>query len=378
MCTRCSRCCTGGAKLRYGLAMWKRLLLGVGLVVSSPALGTSLPSPPDIQGLSVPGRYVAWARRQPVVSHPEVYRFRSEVYRDLARVVAERPGVVAPFEVGRTARGRPIWAFRIRDPVAPIHTRVLVFAGIHALEWISTETATAFALQLAEHPPDGVEVVVIPLLNPDGRDRVESDLLDGLNRFQRTNGNKVDLNRDFAHNREPRAIWRHIIPGYYASSPAPLSQPESQAIDKLASTGFDVAVSLHAFGGFFYYPWSGLWQRPPDHQEFVRLGRVMAKAQGSHAYKVRQLSRWGFFFRAHGSEIDHIYGEYGTLAFLIELTRSGLNPLRPRTLGTHFRWFNPVRPDRHIDKGVSALRALVGTLAWDGWAPQAGIAAPHP
>lgn len=378
MCTPIARCCAGGAKPRYGLAMWTRLLLGVGLAVCAPARGASLPPPADIQGIAVPGRYVAWAGRQPVVAHPEIYRFRSELYRDLAQVVAERPGVIAPFEVGRTAEGRPIWAFRIRDPVGQIHTRVLVFAGIHALEWISSETATGFALDLAADPPDGVEVVVIPLLNPDGRNRVESDLLAGLNRFQRTNGNKVDLNRDFAHNREPRAIWRHIIPGYYESSPAPLSQPESRAIDRLASTRFDVAVSLHAFGGFFYYPWAGLWQRPPDHREFVRLGRVMAKAQGSHAYKVRQLSRWGFFFRAHGAEIDHIYGEYGTLSFLIELTRSGLNPLRPRTLSTHFRWFNPVRPERHIEKGVSALRALVGTLAWEGWAPEPVTSAPRP
>lgn len=308
--------------------------------------------------------YLQWVADTVVVAHPEVYRFQSEVHRSLAPIVAERPGVITPFEVGRSALDHPIWGFRIRQPGAEIHTRVLVFAGIHALEWISTETALAFALEMAERPLRGLEIVVIPLLNPDGRLRVEDDLLNGRNRFQRTNGNRVDLNRDFAHNREPKAIWRHILPGYFATSPGPLSQPESQALDRLLSTRVDVAVSLHAFGGFFYYPWAGLWRRPADHKTFVDLGRVMAKAQGAHAYKVRQLSRWGFFFRAHGAEIDHIYGEYGTIAFLIELTRSGLNPLRPATFSTPFRWFNPVRPSRHVDKGVSALRALVGELSW--------------
>jgi hypothetical protein len=92
----------------------------------------------------------------------------------------------------------------------------------------------------------------------------------------------------------------------------------------------------------------------------------MSQAQGAHAYKVRQLSRWGFFFRAQGAEIDHIYGKYGTLAFLIELSRSGMNPFRPYTIRDHFYWYNPPQPARHVQKGQRALQALVHTLAWDG------------
>ena len=162
-------------------------------------------------------------------------------------------------------------------------------------------------------------------------------------------------------------MWRHIIPGYYRTSRAPLSQPESRALDRLLDRErFDVALSLHAFGGFVYTPWAGLWERPDDWTEFHRLGTVMSQAQGAHAYKVRQLSRWGFFFRAHGAEIDHIYGKYGTKAFLIELTRSGLHPLKPSFLKVPFRWYNPERPERHVDKGWAAIRALVHTLSYEG------------
>ncbi len=341
---------------------WLLLLtwLGIAQAISPPRGEARLGAERDVH------RYHAWVRRQPVVSHPEHYRFMAEVHRDLSRLSRERPGVIIPMSIGRTVEKRDIWGFRIRDPARPIHRKVLVFAGIHPLEWISTETATALAEELATHPIPGVEVVVVPALNVDRRMMVEDDILDGRNVYRRTNMNKVDLNRDFAQNRTPRAIWRHIIPGYYASSPAPLSQPESQAIDRLLKEGFDVAVSLHAFGGFFYTPWSGLWKRPPDLKTYRRLGSVMAQAQGSHAYKTRQLSRWGFFFRAHGSEIDHIYGKYGTLAFLIELTRSGMNPIRPKTLRNHFRLYNPAQPARHVDKGVSAIRALVGTLSKEG------------
>ena len=310
-------------------------------------------------------RYLRWVRRLPNTASPESYRFANELHRDLGPLVRDRPGVIRPFVIGRSVEKRPIWAFRVSRPNIEIHSKVLVFAGIHALEWISTEAATSFLEELVTLTPSGVEVVVIPLLNPDGRDRVEADRLADRKIYRRGNARKVDLNRDFEVNREQRAIWRHIIPGYYGHTGKPLSQPESRALDRLLGEDFDVAISLHAFGGFVYTPWAGLWERPEDWENLHRLGTIMSQAQGAHAYKVRQLSRWGFFFRAQGAEIDHIYGKYGTLAYLIELTRSGLNPFRPSTLKDPFRWYNPLAPERHVDKGVSALRALVHTLAWN-------------
>ncbi len=312
-------------------------------------------------------RFQRWAAKRRGPAEHEGYLMAAEVFRGAAELNRSRPGVVQPILLGHSVQRRPIWGFRIRRPGVEVHTKVLVFAGIHALEWISTQTAAHTLEALALSPPRGVEVVVVPLLNPDGRARVESDLLAGQMRYRRGNANNVDLNRDFAVNREAKAFWRHIIPGYYRASPAPLSQPESRALDRLLDKErFDVALSLHAFGGFVYTPWAGDWARPEDWAEFHRLGTVMSQAQGAHAYKVRQLSRWGFFFRAHGAEIDHIYGKYGTKAFLVELTRSGLNPLKPSTFKSPFRWYNPARPERHVDKGWAAIRALVHTLAREG------------
>jgi hypothetical protein len=288
------------------------------------------------------------------------YRFRQQVYSQLAEIVRERPGVVEAFPVGDTVERRPIWAFRVSSPTDEPKVKVLVFGGIHALEWISTEVATTFLLEMAEAPPPGVELVVIPLVNVDGRDNVERDLVAGQNVYRRGNANKVDLNRDFEVNREAKAIWRHLVPAYYGTSPAPLSQPESQALDRLAGEErFDVSVSLHSFGGFLYYPWGGLWKRPPDATLFEELGAVMQGGQGAHSYTVKQLCHWGFLFRIHGAELDHFYGKYGTLSFLVELTRSGLEPMRPNTWRDYFRWYNPRDPSKTIESGVGALRALV-------------------
>jgi len=189
---------------------------------------------------------------------------------------------------------------------------------------------------------------------------VEADLAEGVVRYRRGNLPNVDLNRDFAVNRDAKGPWKALLPGYYSTSPDALSQPESRALDALAAREcYARAASLHAFGGFLYYPWSGRWRRPPDRKEFVELGRAMEKAQGSRAYKTRQLARWGFFFRAQGSEIDHLYGRYGTRAFLVELTRSGIRPLHPATWRDRFRWYNPVDPEPHIAQGFEAMRALI-------------------
>lgn len=317
-------------------------------------------------------RFSRWVHRSPRRAQLTAYRMADQVFRDAQEHVDSRSGVIRPVLLGHSLQRRPIWGFRVSRPGTTPHTKVLVFAGIHALEWISTETATQFIEELVTLPPRGVEVVIVPLLNPDGREKVEQDLMAGRKTYRRGNAANVDLNRDFSVNRDAKAVWKHLIPQYYRSTKAPLSQPESQALDRLlAKEDFDVAVSLHAFGGFVYTPWAGLWERPEDWKTHHRLGTVMSQAQGAHAYKVRQLSRWGFFFRAHGAEIDHIYGQYDTLAFLIELTRSGLNPFRPRSFKSPFNWYNPKRPKRHVDKGIASLRALVYTLSRSEGVPDA-------
>jgi len=310
-------------------------------------------------------RFLKWAdHQQPLETVPGEaagYRFSASLFGQIARGVRAAPQVVTVEEIGRSWADRPLWAMHI-DGGGDIHTKVLVFANMHAMEWMGAEVATALIEETSAHPVPGVWLTVIPVLNPDGRAKVEADLLAGRNAYRRGNLKNVDLNRDWAVNRESEAIWEAIIPAYYGHTDAPLSQPETRAIDRLAARErYHRAASLHAFGGFFYYPWAGRFERVPldDREEFVRLGRAMEAAQGPRAYKTRQLARWGFFFRALGAEIDHLYGEYGTHAFLIELTRSGVNPLRKGDWKNRFRWYNPRKPRRHVEKGLAAVRALV-------------------
>lgn len=310
--------------------------------------------------------YLKWQRRLEQVAHPEpAYHFLADVHADIAPLVEAMPERITPFRIGDSVEGRPIWAFRIREHSAPVERRLLVFANIHALEWITTEIAVAFVQDLADQPPPGVEVVVIPVLNPDGRAKAERDLLAGENKYRRGNAPNVDLNRDFAVNREARAIWKEIIPRRYVTTESAMSQPETRSLDALlAAEPFDVAISLHAYGGWFFYPWAGDWERPPDRATFERLGRIMNVGQGARGYTPKQLGRWAFFFRGHGMEIDHIYGQHGTLAFLWECTR-GRDWLAFKDYGVKFRIYNPPDPAETIRRDLGGLQALVGALSWE-------------
>lgn len=328
--------------------------------------------------------YLSWAAGLQPEPHPEAgYRFLDELHAELAPVVAAMPGRVEPLLIGRSVRGAPIWGFRCADPMvapgAPPPRKMLVFGAIHPLEWVGTEVVVEALLACAHRPVPGVELTFIPVLNVDGRRVVEGDLLEGRDRYRRTNAAGVDLNRDYTVHRDSRAVWRHLIPDRYSTSPAPLSQPESQALDALAAAErFDVALSLHTFGGYIYTPWAGHWERPPDRAELVALGHLMEHAQTGRPYRTQQLSHWAFFFRGCGMELDHLYATYGTKAFLIELTRSGVSPFAPWTWGEDFRLYNPADPTPDVDGATRAVGALARHLGGQPQPHAAPVSPPSP
>ena len=111
--------------------------------------------------------------------------------------------------IGTSIQGRPIEAFRLGDPKG---VTVAVIGVIHGNEeaglLITDELLTA-------EVPKGVNLWVIPTMNPDGT---------ALNR--RGNANKVDLNRNFPYG------WARIgQPGYWQyAGPSRASEPETKAI----------------------------------------------------------------------------------------------------------------------------------------------------
>ncbi|MBM73904.1 MAG: hypothetical protein CMK59_00780 [Proteobacteria bacterium] len=301
----------------------------------------------------------SWTSSLNLPPHPEPdYHFYNEMHHELAQLSSIRN--IQPFVIGHTVEKRPIWAFRSSNPKTPVQRRILIFAGLHALEWIGTEAALQFIERFSKHPIDGIEAVVVPIVNVDRRLLVEEDLLKGERAYRRSNAAGIDLNRDFEINRRSDAIWKHVFPDRYSTSPAPLSQPETRALDRMVQAEtYDAVVSLHSFGGYIYYPWAGQYERVQDWQHLHAMATAMKTGQRDrHPYRVKQLSHWWFIFRILGSEIDHFYGKYNIPSFLIELTWTGIHPLKPKTWRDPFRMYNPINPQRHSTHGSDALYAL--------------------
>jgi protein MpaA len=117
-------------------------------------------------------------------------------------------GVRRTFVLGRSIRGRAIRAVELGDPTGA--RKALVVGCIHGTECAGTAVTR---LLLRGRPPAGLDLWVVPNLNPDG-------FAEG----RRVNARGVDLNRNFP------AMWKPIgrpgSPQY--SGPRPLSEPESR------------------------------------------------------------------------------------------------------------------------------------------------------
>ena len=111
--------------------------------------------------------------------------------------------------LGTSVKGRPITAIELGDPSAA--RRLVVVGCIHGNEPAGIAVADALEGLV---PPSGVDVWVIPDLNPDG-----------VAAHTRQNADGIDLNRNFPYN----FTVLESPGGLMYSGTSPLSEPESKA-----------------------------------------------------------------------------------------------------------------------------------------------------
>ena len=130
--------------------------------------------------------------------------------------------VVEQRVIGRSAKGRPIRAYRIGNQGG---RRIVLISSMHGDERATREIL--FALRDGR-PVRGADVWLIPNYNPDG-----------LVRGTRKNARRVDLNRNFPYR------WADLD-GRYESGPRPRSEPETRAVMRfLRQVRPDRILSFH-------------------------------------------------------------------------------------------------------------------------------------
>ena len=294
---------------------------------------------------------------------PRGYRSTETLSAHLLQRAQEHGGACDSY--GTSFEERPLLGFRF--PAAAHPGRVLMIATVHPMEWIGREVLTDVVdhlLRCPEHP----ELWVVPTVNPDGAARVEAALHRGRARWVRGNARGIDLNRNFAVGHRRRAAWRNVWP-MWNPGPAPLSEPESRALSEWSATaaGFDLFLSLHSFGRWVFYPPSDTRAQPAWARQHARqLEDVRVRTAWPAGYRSAQLGRWARWFRARGTEIDHMREHSGALSFLIEVSGGGFGRWGWRKLLDPFYVFNPPDPARHVE----TLRTFLAELALVSRGPQ--------
>jgi carboxypeptidase T len=184
------------------------------------------------------------------------------------------------FDVGTTHGGKPIHGLRIHAGRTKASRAVVIVGGAHAREMIPPEAVLRFAWSLCQayvnetgfsfgnktYPAgvakllvEAIELNLVPMLNPDGREWVETN--DQNWRKNRRPGSPcigVDVNRnyDFLFT---SGLSTSSNPCEYEvfRGPSAHSEPEVQALRNLIATRGNIrgVLDVHAFAGLIIYPW---------------------------------------------------------------------------------------------------------------------------
>ena len=170
-----------------------------------------------------------------------------------------RPETLSVKTVGTSVEERPIESVSLGTGPAT----VLVIGGLHTGEEIaSAKLAEQLARYVGEHVseiPEGLRVVFIPLVNPDG---YAADT--------RLNANSVDLNRNWLTDDWVAETTHGTEP--VSGGTEPLSEPETRALhDAIAEVKPLVVITLHCCGALV---------EPNEAPNAVRLASAYAKASG--------------------------------------------------------------------------------------------------
>ncbi len=280
----------------------------------------------------------------------EGYHSYAEMSALLDDTVAAHPGIARKISIGQSNQGRPIWALKISDNVGTDEDEpeVLFTSQMHAREWLAQEEdlrvielltsnySTNPGSQLEQRVSDivdGLEIWIVPMLNPDGAEYDISNPGAGFKNWRRNRqpvgdgaAPGIDLNRNFGFQWACCGGSTGKPGSFYYRGKSPWQATETAALrDFVLGRIVDgrqqirAAIDWHAFNEEIMWPFGYTKADLPrpmaadDLAAFKAVARGMADLNG---YIPMQLSD---LYIIDGGSIDWLYGDQRIFALTIEV-----------------------------------------------------------
>jgi hypothetical protein len=287
------------------------------------------------------------------------YRTVAEISAFLNEKVALYPNLAEVFVYGSSwekvtsggAAGHDLFGIKLTNKQRPgPKPRFFLMAAIHARELTTSEVALRFVDYLlngygvngdATWLLDEHEIIIVPVVNPDGRIIAEQGYYQRKNTNNTYGGNcpnpptpfeqiGVDLNRNSSYKwgtvnspNEPKC-------GQTYPGPSPASEPETAALENLVRSLFPdqrgpldtdaapmtttgVLISLHSYGNLVLWPWGHTGTPAPNQTGLSLIGRKFA------AYNDYEPDQSTGLYPASGTTDDWAYGELGIPSYTFEM-----------------------------------------------------------
>jgi hypothetical protein len=228
--------------------------------------------------------------------------------------------------IGKTLQGNDIFAVHLTNPNGVAKKKIWFESLIHAREWITGTTSqyifNEFLTKRQSDPTiksilDEVEIIFIPVVNPDGYKYTQTQRLWRKNR----NGSGVDLNRNFPfHWGGPGGSTNPNSETYSGKSPA--SELEVQAIIKYWNTQGKIygAIDWHSYSELILRPF-GYTSDDSEHEaQHKQLGdgfRDKIKLNRGKQYTSKKAIG---LYPTSGTARDWFYGANKAYGYTIELS----------------------------------------------------------
>ncbi len=299
----------------------------------------------DVQGLLDAERAEILRRRQQRdLAWFQNYKTLAEINTQLSAWVTAYPAMASTFVVGSSLENRQIRGVKITGPESAEFPKAsrpqILFNGCqHAREWISPMVnmylGDQFLIQYGAGGTvkdllDRVEIVIVPVVNPDGYEYTwTTNRLWRKNRRNNGGSYGVDLNRNWGYQWGGEGASTSPSDETYRGASA-FSEPETQAMRDmvLANTRLRAAIDFHSYSQLILSPWSYTSTLPPDSSIFNQLNASMQSAiQGVHGQFYDAGPTYTTIYPASGASGDWYYGAGSTprkiLAWGFELRDTG-------------------------------------------------------